>query len=290
MADDDDSTELNQTDRDTGETNGLQARAALAQARAIEAEAELKLAQARSAALAAAIAAQTAGGAPAPSVDVESTSIATAIEKEGSSEPPAAIADEAQVLDLHPDETQDARETQDASSSTDDGGAPKMKRRLLVPLAAVVLVAVIAAGLGVSTYLFNRHQQAEDTTAKHTAYIQAARQGVLNILSVNFNSADADIKRILDNATGKWQEEFSPQAAPFVDVVKQAKVTTTASISGAGLEKVNPDDSAQVVIAATAKVTNSAGAQEEPRSFRVRVTIAPQGDRLKVSNMEYIAS
>ncbi|OZG28871.1 hypothetical protein BH683_012335 [Williamsia sp. 1138] len=288
MADNDDSTELNRTASDSADTHGLQAQAELAQARAIEAEAELKLAQARSAALAAAIAAHKTDSAPTTSVQLESTSTTAATKKEESSETTDSIDDDAQTLDAGA--ALDTDGAQNASDPSDNEVTSTKTRRLLLPLAAVVLVALVVAGIGLSAYFFDKHQQADDTTAKHTAYIQAARQGVLNILSVNFNSADADIKRILDNATGKWQEEFSPQAAPFVDVVKQAKVTTTASISGAGLEKVNPDNSAQVVIAATAKVTNSAGAQEEPRTFRVRVTVAPQGDWLKVSNMEYIAS
>ncbi|MDJ0441100.1 hypothetical protein QNA26_29605 [Rhodococcus qingshengii] len=141
-----------------------------------------------------------------------------------------------------------------------------------------------------NVYLAVAHRDAEAAKAQRLAYVQAARQGVVNILSVNFNTADSDVQRILDGATGAWRDEFSPQAAPFIDVVKQAQVVTTADITEAGLERIGDDDTAQVLIAATSKVTNAAGANEDPRSFRVRVSLSRDSGQLKVSKMEYVPS
>jgi Mce-associated membrane protein len=291
MANDDDAGELRATD--TRDVERRLAVAKLAEAKAIEAEAELRLARARTALAEADVEAQRSAdttrtrsaASPSSTADADgavpptptSATVGTAA---------AEPADTAAPDPIDPPEVPD----------TDRGDVPSADRhgtgrsRLLAAAVVTTLLALIVAGGGLSIYLFQKHDDAESETAQRTAYVQAARQGVLNILSVDHNHADADIKRILDNATGKWQEEFSPQAQPFVDVVKQAKVITTAAISGAGLEKVNPDDSAQVLVAASAKVTNSSGAQEEPRTFRVRVTVADSDGQLKVSNMEYIAS
>jgi Mce-associated membrane protein len=295
MADDDDARELRATD--TRDVERRLAAAKLAEAKAIEAEAELRLARARTALAEADVEAQRSAdttrtrSAASPSSTADADG---AVARQTTSAPVSTAA--AEPEDTAAADATDPPEVRDTDTDTERGDVTSADRhrtgrsRLLAAAVVTTLLALIVAGGGLSIYLFQKHDDAEAETARRTAYVQAARQGVLNILSVDHNHADADIKRILDNATGKWQEEFSPQAQPFVDVVKQAKVITTAAISGAGLEKVNPDDSAQVLVAASAKVTNSSGAQEEPRTFRVRVTVAESDGQLKVSNMEYIAS
>jgi Mce-associated membrane protein len=293
MANDDDAGELRAAD--TRDVERRLAAAKLAEAKAIEAEAELRLARARTALAEADVEAQRSAdttrrrSAAAPSSTADADGAVTRTPTSAMVGTAAAEPEDTAAPDpIDPPEVLD--------TDTDRGDVPSADRhgtgrsRLLAAAVVTTLLALIVAGGGLSIYLFQKHDDAEAETARRTAYVQAARQGVLNILSVDHNHADADIKRILDNATGKWQEEFSPQAQPFIDVVKQAKVITTAAISGAGLEKVNPDDSAQVLVAASAKVTNSSGAQEEPRTFRVRVTVAESDGQLKVSNMEYIAS
>ncbi|WP_405136558.1 hypothetical protein [Nocardia sp. NBC_01388] len=162
--------------------------------------------------------------------------------------------------------------------------------RVLSALVMGVIAAVIVAASIVSLILANDHRAANSDTDIRLNYVQAARQEVLNILTVHYDSVDGDVQRMLDDATGPWQVEFAPQARPFADAVRQAKVVTTAEIAAAGVERVNSDGSAQVLITAHSKVSNSSGAHEEPRTFRVRVTVAPDGGRLKISKMEYVTS
>ncbi|MFI7670671.1 hypothetical protein [Nocardia sp. NPDC049526] len=166
---------------------------------------------------------------------------------------------------------------------------PRPRVRLLTAVVAVTALVAVAAAVG-SGYLADHHRTAQAASDRRLAFVQSARQEVLNVLTVHYDSADNDVQRILDGATGQWRAEFAPQAQPFAGAVREAKVVTTAEIAGAGLEHVNDDGSALVLLTAHSKVSNSAGAHEEPRTFRVRATVSPDGDRLKISKMEYVVS
>jgi Mce-associated membrane protein len=43
-----------------------------------------------------------------------------------------------------------------------------------------------------------------------------------------------------------------------------------------------------VLVAATSKITNAAGAKDEPRTWRLKVTVTEDGGQYKVSKLEFI--
>ena len=47
------------------------------------------------------------------------------------------------------------------------------------------------------------------------------------------------------------------------------------------------DDEAVVLVAASTKVTNTAGAKDEPRNWRLTVHITREGDQLKMSKVDF---
>ena len=66
--------------------------------------------------------------------------------------------------------------------------------------------------------------------------LQAARQGALNLTTIDWQHAEGDMQRILDGATGQFHDEFASRSQPFIEVVKQAKSTSVGTIAEAGLE------------------------------------------------------
>ena len=48
------------------------------------------------------------------------------------------------------------------------------------------------------------------------------------------------------------------------------------------------DDSAVVLVSATSTVTNAAGAKQDPRPWRLSVNVARDGDRVKISKVEFV--
>jgi Mce-associated membrane protein len=43
-----------------------------------------------------------------------------------------------------------------------------------------------------------------------------------------------------------------------------------------------------VLVLANERVTNSAGAKDDPRAFRFRVSVVRDGDQLKISKVEFV--
>jgi Mce-associated membrane protein len=48
------------------------------------------------------------------------------------------------------------------------------------------------------------------------------------------------------------------------------------------------DNSAVVLVASTSEVTNAAGAKQDPRNYRLIVTITRDGDQLKMSKVQFV--
>jgi Mce-associated membrane protein len=158
--------------------------------------------------------------------------------------------------------------------------------RLAMPL-AVATTVVIFALLGASGWMLWHHHTAVAERQQSAAYVAAARQGVINLTSLDFNHAQEDVQRVLDSGTGEFRDEFQRVAGDFASVVKDSKAVTQGSVKAAAVESMSKD-SAVVLLLGNERITNSAGAKDDPRIFRFRVTVTRDGDQLKISKVEYV--
>ena len=122
---------------------------------------------------------------------------------------------------------------------------------------------------------------------RSAAFIATARQGVINLTSLDFNKAKEDVQRVLDSATGEFRDDFQRRADDFASVVKDSKAVTEGSVAATAVESMDKD-SAVVLVLANERVTNLAGAKDQPRTFRFRVSVVHDGDELKVSKVEFV--
>lgn len=170
----------------------------------------------------------------------------------------------------------------------DDAQPP---RRLAKPRPGTVVAAgaivTIGALLAASGYIAVHHRAVVQDRQRAAAFTAAAKQGVINMTSLDFQHAEDDIQRVLDNATGEFKDDFARQAADFISVSKQAHVTSNGAVNAAAVESMDRD-SAVVLVSATSFVTNSAGAKDDPRTWRLRVTVTKDGDQIKMSKLMYV--
>jgi Mce-associated membrane protein len=122
---------------------------------------------------------------------------------------------------------------------------------------------------------------------RSAAFIATARQGVINLTSLDFKKAKEDVQRVLDSATGEFRDDFQRRADDFASVVKDSKAVTEGSVAATAVESMGKD-SAVVLVLANERVTNLAGAKDQPRTFRFRVSVVHDGDELKVSKVEFV--
>ncbi|MFF0814741.1 hypothetical protein ACFYVR_06225 [Rhodococcus sp. NPDC003318] len=149
--------------------------------------------------------------------------------------------------------------------------------------AAVLIVALVAA----SVWLLIERNAAHERDAQRNAFVQTARQTVLNLTTIKPETAKEDVDRILAGASGEFRSEFDGREDPFVSVVQEAGVTTVGKILESGLESED-GNTAKVLVAARADVSTPDGTQNGPRDFRMRVTVTDDGGTMTASKVEFV--
>lgn len=161
------------------------------------------------------------------------------------------------------------------------------RRRLSrVGTALVAGALIVAALVGLSGWLGYRAYQKHDAQVRQDLYIATARQGAVNLTTINYTQVDADVQRILDLATGAFRDDFEQRAKPFEEIVKAAQSKSEGTVTDAGLESQR-GDSAQVLVAVAVK-SRTAGGEEAPREWRMRIEVRSVGDDAKVSNVVFV--
>ncbi|KUI34214.1 hypothetical protein AU194_17860 [Mycobacterium sp. GA-2829] len=173
---------------------------------------------------------------------------------------------------------------QDAEPEEPSSSAGKRSPRRIALIAG--LIGVLAVG-GLCGWLGLRAYQAKTIHDEYAAFIQVARQGAVNLTTIDHAEAEADVARILDSATGAFYDDFSARMKPFIDVVKKAQSTSEGTVSSAGLESVSGDE-AQVLVSVKVTTTTADGAEQQPRSWRMRISVQQMGDVMKVSNVAFV--
>jgi Mce-associated membrane protein len=156
-------------------------------------------------------------------------------------------------------------------------------------VAAAVAILITVAALAGSGYMIKEHHDAVRKRQRAAEFAAVARQGVVTLTSLDFNNAKQGVQRILDNSTGTFKDDFVKMADDFTKVVEQSKVVSQGTVQAAAVDlNTMTDNSAVVLVASTSEVTNAAGAKQDPRSYRLIVTVARDGDQLKISKVEFV--
>jgi Mce-associated membrane protein len=156
-----------------------------------------------------------------------------------------------------------------------------LRRAMIVGLVMVIALAMLLCWLG-----FRAHQT-QQAQAQRSHLLQVARQGALNLTTIDWQHADADVRRILDSATGEFYNDFSKRSQPFIEVLQQAKATTVGTITEAGLESQTAD-TAQALVAVSVQTSNAGETDPVPRVWRMRITVHQAGDQVKISNVGFV--
>ncbi|WP_055405051.1 MULTISPECIES: hypothetical protein [unclassified Mycobacterium] len=160
---------------------------------------------------------------------------------------------------------------------------PRLSRTGQALVAGALVVTVLA---GLTGWLGFRAYQKHEAQAQRDLFVQVARQGAVNLTTINYTEVDADVQRIIDLATGAFREDFEQRSKPFIEVVKAAQSKSEGTVTDAGLESQR-GDAAQVLVAVAVKSRTAAG-EEAPREWRMRIEVRSVGDDAKVSNVVFV--
>jgi Mce-associated membrane protein len=207
------------------------------------------------------------------------------------SDPPEQL-DEAAVVEADAEEAEevDAEEVEAEAEAVEpeNHSADRFARLRLsrVGSALVAGVLVVATLSGLGGWLGYRAIQKHDAQDQRNLFVQTARQGAVNLTTINFTEVETDVQRILDSATGTFRDDFDKRSQPFIEVVKAAQSRSEGTVTEAGLESQR-GDTAQVLVAVAVKSKTAAG-EQAPREWRMRIEVQAVGDGAKVSNVVFV--
>jgi Mce-associated membrane protein len=198
----------------------------------------------------------------------------------------AATEVEAQATEVETEAT-------DATDVEPEADEPVRERRrwrvgrILKVLAAGIAFACTCALITLSVLMVQNHRHQAAEQQRSAEYAAAARQSAVTLMSLDFNKAKEDVQRIIDNSTGQFRDDFKNQADDFIKVAQDSKVITEVTVNATGVESMT-NDTAVVLVSATSRVTNAAGAKQEPRSWRLSVNLQRDGGQIKMAKVEFV--
>jgi Mce-associated membrane protein len=156
-------------------------------------------------------------------------------------------------------------------------------------VATAAAVIAILTTLSDSAYMIVDHHRASENRQRVAEFTAAARQGVVTLTSLDYKNAKQGVQRIVEDSTGSFKDDFLKTADDFTKVVEQSKVVSQGTVGAAAVELATmTDDSAVVLVACTSEITNAAGAKQDPRKYRLIMTVTRDGGQLKLSRVEFV--
>ena len=182
-----------------------------------------------------------------------------------------------------------AVELAELADDVEGGGRSARPRWRMTPPRLALLIGVTAGSalMALIGFLGLQAHHAEQAANLRALYLQAGRQGAVNLTTIDWHHADADVQRILAGATGTFYDDFSQRSQPFVEVVKKVQSVSTGTVTTSGLES-STDTEAQVLVAVSVQTTTNEAPQQSSRAWRMRLSIQKVGDDAKVSNVEFV--
>ncbi len=176
----------------------------------------------------------------------------------------------------------------ESAEAQDHSEAPVAGRSRIAQTAGLALAVLLTAGaLTLTVLMLVQHGKVAAQRSSDHRFVDAARDGVVALLSIDHTHARADVQRVLDLSTGQFHDDFARSADDFVKTAEDSKAVTKGTVNIAALERVD-GDRAVVLLAATSEVTNAGGARQDPRPFRMSVTVDRVGDTCKMSDVEFV--
>ena len=163
---------------------------------------------------------------------------------------------------------------------------PSVPRRTVALAVASLLTAGLLALTGYLLWQHHGHSQQRQRAAEYAA---AARQGVINLMSIDYATAQDSVQRVLDGSTGRFRANFADTAEEFVKALQSEKIVTKATVNDAAVESMTAD-SAVVLVSATSRREGPQAPkdQQQPRLWRVVLNLERDGDQIKMSGVEFV--
>lgn len=191
------------------------------------------------------------------------------------------------------DRVEDTTEATDFDNDPALASDPALSRRQRRPrpsLATAIMMLAVLTGVALaaaSGQMWWHHQQVVRDQHHRAEFAAAATQAVVTLMSIDSAKAEDNVAQIIANATGQFLDDFQSAADDFVRAAHDSKSVTKATAQACAVETITPH-SAIVLVTAVTTVSNSAGADQQPRNWRLSVDMVREGQQIKLSKVEFV--
>ncbi|HPZ96388.1 MAG TPA: hypothetical protein PK871_15960 [Mycobacterium sp.] len=221
--------------------------------------------------------------------EAEAQSLAREAEAEAASARARADAAAARAAELRrqigaaDDAAPDENATREESASRPESAS--VRRGLAAAVTAVVVTALVSA----TALMLWAHRDAAAERRQVAEFAAAARQSVVNLMAIDYNTADDSVQRVLDGSIGRFRDNFAETSEDFVKALQEEKIITTATVNDAAVESIS-GDSAVVLVSATSRREGPKAPkdQQQPRVWRVVLNLQRDGGQIKMTGVEFV--
>lgn len=159
---------------------------------------------------------------------------------------------------------------------------------LVLVLAALTVLLVAGAVVIAGLRLRGQHEGAAQLTSADNAAVAAARQEMINIQTYRLKSFDADFQAALGGLTSTKRVQWQANESTLKSNLTSQKISSTATVSGAGLISRSGDTAVVAVSSDTARV-DAAGKSTVTAQNRFQVTMKLVGGSWLMDDFESVS-
>jgi Mce-associated membrane protein len=224
----------------------------------------------------------TAGNSSEPDAGADQTS--TVLTAEDSSESGGA-ADQA-TTEVTAEESADDLSDADPASAGVARAPSRLGRRWFVGISVALLLLAGAIGAG-GYFALRAHRHSQSVARADAAAIAAAKECVAATQAPDTAAMADSARKIIECSTGDFGAQAAMYSSLLVDAYQAANAHVQVSDMRAAVERNNRDGSVDVLVAMRVKVTN-AEAKDQETGYRLRVKMASDDGRYKISKLEQV--
>jgi Mce-associated membrane protein len=185
--------------------------------------------------------------------------------------------------------------TEDAAGADAKPAASRLRRRwpwrLRRPTRKAVgvgtAIMLICASLAASGYIVWQHRTLVQQRQHAEEFAAAAREEVATLMSIDPAHAAENVQHTIDDTTGALKSQLEATSSYMAKNAQDAQVTTKATVQDVAVESMT-DNSAVVLVVAKSDTINPDKSVRPPVFWRLSVNIDRDGDRLKMSKLDFV--
>ncbi|MDA0635008.1 hypothetical protein OUY22_16435 [Nonomuraea sp. MCN248] len=153
----------------------------------------------------------------------------------------------------------------------------------------VPVLAVLAALLaGAAVWLGAQGREAQARADDRQDALRAASTHAMNLLSLHYETVDADVHRILTSSTGAARTAYEAAAGELVRTTRKNKVIQEGVVRAAGLESISGNTARALVVADVVIRWDGSDDAPQERFYRWRMDLAKTGGVWLVAKAEQV--